>query len=83
MKFKSAKCLLGVKKIGIDSKGMIDLAKEAKSVAKGRGNTGFPTIESQDTVMVIEYKPKTFKVQIKANDSTKFSNLNHLRINIS
>ena len=75
MKFDGAKCLLGVKSIGIDSKGMIDLAKEAKSVAKGRGNTGFPTIESQDTVMVIEYKPKTFKVQIKANDSTKFSNL--------
>ena len=75
MKFDSAKCLLGVKKIGIDSKGMIDLAKESKSIQKGRGNTGFPTIESQDTVMVVTHKPKTFKVQIKANDSTKFSNL--------
>ena len=75
MKFESAKCLLGVKKIGIDSKGMIDLAKESKSIQKGRGNTGFPTIESQDTVMVVTHKPKTFKVQIKANDSTKFSNL--------
>ena len=75
MKFDSAKCLLGVKKIGIDSKGMIDLAKEAKSIEKGRGNTGFPTIESQDTVMVIKHSPKTFKVQIKANDSTKLSNL--------
>jgi len=75
MNFESAKCLLGVKKIGIDSKGMIDLAKEAKSLEKGRGNTGFPTIESQDTVMVIKHSPKTFKVQIKANDSTKFSNL--------
>ena len=75
MNFDGAKCLLGVKKIGIDSKGMIDLAKEAKSLEKGRGNTGFPTIESQDTVMVIKYSPKTFKVQIKANDSTKLSNL--------
>ena len=75
MNFESAKCLLGVKKIGIDSKGMIDLAKEAKSLEKGRGNTGFPTIESQDTVMVIKHSPKTFKVQIKANDSTKLSNL--------
>ena len=75
MNFDGAKCLLGVKKIGIDSKGMIDLAKEAKSLEKGRGNTGFPTIESQDTVMIIKHSPKIFKVQIKANDSTKFSNL--------
>tara|TARA_B100000427_G_C15473254_1_gene579541 strand:+ start:41 stop:1453 length:1413 start_codon:yes stop_codon:yes gene_type:complete len=70
MKFNSAKCLLGVKTINIDKKGMIDLAKEAKSIAKGRGETGFPTIESQDTVLIIKHGGKTFKVQIKANDST-------------
>ena len=70
MKFDGAKCLLGVKSIGIDSKGMIDLAKEAKSLEKGRGVTGYPTIESQDTVLQIKDGSKTYKMQIKANDST-------------
>ena len=74
MKLDSIKCLLGTKRI--------DPAKAKKDIERGkkRGAPGAATL-TQDTVFTIEDpgiisgKKTSFKVQIKANDSTKFSNL--------
>jgi len=74
MKLSSVKCLLGTKRI--------DPTKAQRDIERGkpRGAPGAATL-TQDTVITISdpglvsKKPTEFKVQIKANDSTKFSNL--------
>ena len=74
MTFDKAKCLLGTKRI--------DPTKAKKDIERGkpRGAPGAATL-LQDTVLTIEDpgivtgKKVTYTVQIKANDSTKFSNL--------
>jgi len=74
MSMTAAHCLLGTKRIDPD-KAKADIAR-----GKRRGAPGAATL-TQDTVIVIEDpgivsgKKATYKVQIKANDSTKFSNL--------
>ena len=74
MTFDKAKCLLGTKRI--------DPQKAKKDIERGkpRGAPGAATL-LQDTVLTIQDpgivtgKKITYTVQIKANDSTKFSNL--------
>ena len=74
MVLDEAKCLLGTKKI--------DPEKAKKDIERGkpRGAPGAATL-TQDTVLTIvdpglvSGKKTEYKVQIKANDSTKFSNL--------
>ena len=74
MSLGSVKCLLGTKRI--------DPTKAKRDIERGkkRGAPGAATLV-QDTVFTIEDpglvsgKKTSFKVQIKANDSTKFSNL--------
>jgi len=74
MSLGSAKCLLGTKRI--------DSVKARRDIERGkkRGSPGAATL-IQDTVLTIDDpglisgKKTSFKVQIKANDSTKFSNL--------
>ena len=74
MTFEKAKCLLGTKKI--------DPAKAKKDIERGkrRGAPGAATL-LQDTVLtindpgIVSGSKVTYTVQIKANDSTKFSNL--------
>ena len=69
MNFVSAKCLLGTRGI------------TKKEADKERGRYGFQTQDTQDTVITIEDPgitsgtKTTFKVQIKGNSSTGFSNL--------
>ena len=74
MSLESAKCLLGTKRI--------DPKKAKKDIERGkpRGAPGAATL-TQDTVLTIDDpgivsgKRIKYTVQIKANDSTKFSNL--------
>jgi len=74
MKLVSARCLLGTKRINPET--------ARKDIARGkpRGAPGAATLV-QDTVLTIvdpglvDGKKTEYKVQIKANDSTKFSNL--------
>jgi len=74
MTFEKAKCLLGTKRI--------DPTKAKRDIERGkpRGAPGAATL-LQDTVLTIEDpgivtgNKITYTVQIKANDSTKFSNL--------
>ena len=74
MSLGSVKCLLGTKRI--------DPVKAKRDIERGkkRGAPGAATLV-QDTVLTIDDpglvsgKKTSFKVQIKANDSTKFSNL--------
>jgi len=74
MTFDKAKCLLGTKRI--------DPQKAKRDIERGkpRGAPGAATL-LQDTVLTIQDpgivtgKKITYTVQIKANDSTKFSNL--------
>ena len=74
LRFDKAKCLLGTKRI--------DPKKAKKDIERGkpRGAPGAATL-LQDTVLTIDDpgivtgKKVTYTVQIKANDSTKFSNL--------
>lgn len=83
MSLTSAYCLLGTKKI--DEKTAMDALLRQKKNPRtgliGRGKSGASTL-TQDTVLVVtdpglgpSAKPTTYKIQIKANDSTKFSNL--------
>ena len=82
MTLESAKCLLGTKRIDSD-KAKKDIERGAKNPRTGgigRGSPGAATL-TQDTVLtindpgIVSGKKTTFTVQIKANDSTKFSNL--------
>jgi len=82
MSLGSAKCLLGTKRIDPD-KAKKDIERGAKSARTGlvgRGSGGAATL-TQDTVItikdpgIVSGKATEFKVQIKANDSTKFTNL--------
>jgi len=83
MSLDSAKCLLGTKKIDPD-KAIKDIERGAVSARTGlvgRGAAGAVTLV-QDTVLTIEDpgvgpsgKKTEYTVQIKANDSTKFTNL--------
>ena len=74
MTFDSAKCTLGTKRIDPDK------AKKDIERGKPRGAPGAATL-MQDTVLTIKDpgivtgKEIKYTVQIKANDSTKFSNL--------
>ena len=74
MSLHSAKCLLGTKRIDPDK------AKKDIERGKKRGSPGAATL-TQDTIItikdpgIVSGKQTEFKVQIKANDSTKFSNL--------
>ncbi len=83
MKLKSATCKLGTVKIS--DKAAEDAIRRGKKNPRtglvGRGKAGAATL-TQDTVLTIEDpgigpsgKKTTYTVQIKANDSTKFSNL--------
>lgn len=74
MNLESAKCILGTKRI--------DPAKAKKDIERGkpRGAPGAATL-LQDTVLtindpgIVSGNATKYTVQIKANDSTKFSNL--------
>ena len=74
MNLESAKCILGTKRI--------DPTKAKKDIERGkpRGAPGAATL-LQDTVLtindpgIVSGTPTKYTVQIKANDSTKFSNL--------
>ena len=74
MSLDSAKCLLGTKRIDPDK------AKKDIERGKKRGSPGAATL-TQDTILtikdpgIVSGKKIDYKVQIKANDSTKFSNL--------
>ena len=74
MTLDSAKCLLGTKIINVET------AKKDIERGKKRGAPGAATLV-QDTILTIKDpglisgKRVEYKVQIKANDSTKFSNL--------
>ena len=87
MELKSAKCLLGTKKITeeqiANAKARGKRNPRTGSLETPLGKAGAATIESQDTVLMIfdpglgpEGEGKTtYKVQIKGNNSTGFSNL--------
>lgn len=74
MNLESAKCLLGTKRIDVE-KAKRDIARN-----KPRGAPGAATL-LQDTVLtindpgIVSGNATKYTVQIKANDSTKFSNL--------
>ena len=83
MTLKSAKCLLGTKRI--TEKQIADALARGKKNPRtglpGLGKVGAATL-AQDTILIIEDpgigpsgNPTTYKVQIKANNSTGFSNL--------
>ena len=83
MKLESAKCLLGTKKINPEQ-AKNDIARGALNAATGKKTgRGLPDAATltQDTILVISDPGLAgdpgakYKVQIKANDSTKFSNL--------
>ena len=82
MKLATVKCLLGTKRIKPETakKDIERGAVSARTGLVGRGSPGAATL-TQDTVITIEDpglvsgKSTTYKVQIKANNSTGFSNL--------
>ena len=59
------------------NKMIIDTVAEARAIRKGLGTTGYPTIETQDTVLTIDDKEndKKFTIQIKNTSTTKMDNL--------
>ena len=87
MKLTGVRCYLGTKRINIkkdtnkrsDTFGqmIVDKQAEARSIRKNLGTTGYPTIETQDTVLTIEDKDNdvTYTVQIKNTSTTKMDNL--------
>ena len=87
MKLVGVRCYLGTKKINMKkdtnkksptfNKMIVDQAAEARALRKGLGTTGYPTIETQDTVLTIEDKDNgvSFTVQIKNTSTTKMDNL--------
>jgi len=79
MKLTGIKCYLGTKRINIKNDGTVDMAKESDAIKKGKGTTGFPTIETQDSWLFISDKDNgvDYKIQIKNTSSQgpKFDNL--------
>lgn len=87
MKLIGIRCYLGTKKINMKkdtnkksptfNKMIVDTVAEARALRKGLGTTGYPTIETQDTVLTIEDKDNgfTYTVQIKNTSTTKMDNL--------
>ena len=87
MKLTGVRCYLGTKRINIkkdtDKKSdtfgqmIVDKKAEERSIRKGLGTTGYPTIETQDTVLTIEDTDNdvTYTVQIKNTSTTKMDNL--------
>ena len=87
MKLTGVKCYLGSKRINIKldknkksptyGQKIVDLTKEKRSIRKGLGVTGYPTIETQDSWLFIEDKDNNveYKVQIKNTSTDKMDNL--------
>ena len=87
MKLIGVRCYLGTKKINMKKdtdkksptfgKMIVDQVAEQRALRKGLGTTGYPTIETQDTVLTIEDKDNgfTYTVQIKNTSTTKMDNL--------
>ena len=83
MILKSATCKLGTVKIS--DKAAEDAIRRGKLSPRtglvGRGKAGAATLIQDSKLVIVDNgigpsgKPTTYKVQIKANDSTKFSNL--------
>ena len=77
MKLVGVRCYLGTKRINIKkdknrksptfNKMIVDTVAEARAIEKGLGTTGYPTIETQDTVLTIDDATNnvTYTVQIK------------------
>ena len=87
MKLTGVRCYLGTKRINIKkdknrksptfNKMIVDQAAEERALRKGLGTTGYPTIETQDTVLTIDDTTNnvTYTVQIKNTSTTKMDNL--------
>ena len=87
MKLVGVRCYLGTKKINMKkdtnkksptfNKMIVDQAAEERALRKGLGTTGYPTIETQDTVLTIDDATNnvTYTVQIKNTSTTKMDNL--------
>ena len=87
MKLTGVRCYLGTKRINIkkdtnkksDTFGqmIVDQKAETRSIRKKLGTTGYPTIETQDTVLTIEDNDNslTYTVQIKNTSTDKMDNL--------
>ena len=87
MKLTGVKCFLGTKRINIkkdtdrksDTYGemIVDTTKEQRSIRKGLGVTGFPTVETQDSWLFIEDADHgvEYKVQIKNTSTDRMDNL--------
>ena len=87
MQLVGVRCYLGTKRINIKkdtnkksptfNKMIVDTVAEARAIEKGLGTTGYPTIETQDTVLTIEDKENnvSYTVQIKNTSTTKMDNL--------
>ena len=87
MKLVGVRCYLGTKRINIKkdknrksptfNKMIVDTVAEARTIEKGLGTTGYPTIETQDTVLTIDDATNnvTYTVQIKNTSTTKMDNL--------
>jgi len=87
MKLTGVRCYLGTKRINIkkdtnkksDTFGqmIVDKKAEERSIRKGLGTTGYPTIETQDSVLTIEDTDNnvTYTVQIKNTSTDRMDNL--------
>ena len=87
MKLTGVKCFLGTKRINVkldknkrsDTFGewIVDTKKHERSIRKGLGVTGYPTVETQDSWLFIEdsLHGVDYKVQIKNTSTDKMDNL--------
>ena len=87
MKLTGVKCYLGTKRINIKKdtnkksptfgEMIVDTKKQERSIRKGLGVTGFPTVETQDSWLFIEDSEHgvEYKVQIKNTSTDKMDNL--------
>ena len=82
MQLTGVRCYLGTKRINMKKnkktgKMEIDERAEERSIRKGLGTTGFPTIETQDSVLTIKDTENnlTYTVQIKNTSTDKMDNL--------
>ena len=66
------------------NKMIVDTVAEARALRKGLGTTGYPTIETQDTVLTIEDKDNgfTYTVQIKNTSTTKMDKIYKLSVRV-